>query len=69
MNNKCCRCSSKNMEAGMLKSTGGLSFYPNKPKFMSWMTSKIGVTARMCLDCGSIEIAGDLNKARKLITG
>ena len=67
MTDKCYRCSSTNLEAGTLKSTGGLSFYPKKPKFMSWRTSKIAIITNMCLDCGFIEIVGDLNKAHKLM--
>ncbi len=66
MSRKCVKCGSENLESGKLQSTGKLSFYPDSTKFLSIKTSDINATANMCIDCGFIEIIGDISKAKDI---
>ncbi len=66
MTKKCIKCGSENLQSGKLQSTGNLAFYPEKTKFMTLKTSNINAMANMCMDCGFIEIIGDINKAKDI---
>jgi predicted nucleic-acid-binding Zn-ribbon protein len=66
MSKKCVKCGSENIEPGKVQSSGRLSFYPDRAKFLSWKTSNVSVLASICLDCGTIELAGDVAKAKDL---
>jgi hypothetical protein len=62
----CLHCGSSRLESGRVQSTGRLYFRPAHAKVMTVHTADIPVLASMCLDCGAIEFAGEVNKARKL---
>ena len=62
----CFHCGSSRLEAGRVQSTGLLNFRPANPRIITARTADIQVFANMCLDCGAIDLEGDLKKARKL---
>jgi hypothetical protein len=53
---------------GALYSAVRLSFRPQDAKFMTLETGDVMTKAIMCRDCGFIEIVGDANKLRRLIS-
>ncbi len=64
---KCIRCGSTQLASGWAQSTGKMYFRPDKVNFFAPKTADLSVTGMMCLDCGTIELVGDINKARSLI--
>jgi hypothetical protein len=42
-------------------------FRPDKTKFFSPRTSDLGVSGRMCMECGFLELVGDLEKAKVVV--
>ena len=64
---KCIRCGSTQLASGWAQSTGKMYFRPDKVNFFALKTADLAVTAAMCLDCGTIELVGDINKAQSLI--
>lgn len=67
MDTKCIRCSSERIETGSIQTTGQVRFHPNHTKFVSLRTSDIKIQAFMCLDCGHIQLRGDVEKANALV--
>lgn len=64
---QCIRCGGSQFKAGWLQSTGKLYFRPDSVKFFAPKTADLRVNGRMCMECGSVELVGDLKKARSLI--
>jgi predicted nucleic-acid-binding Zn-ribbon protein len=64
---KCIRCGSTQLASGWAQSTGKMSFRPDKVNFFALKTADLSVTGMMCLDCGTIELVGDIKKAQSLI--
>ena len=64
---KCIRCGGTQLASGWAQSTGKMYFRPDKVSFFAPRTADLSVTGLMCLDCGTIELVGDLNKAQSLI--
>jgi hypothetical protein len=64
---KCFRCGSTQLASGWAQSTGKMYFRPDKVNFFAPRTADLSVTAMMCLDCGTIELVGDVKKAQSLI--
>jgi predicted nucleic-acid-binding Zn-ribbon protein len=64
---KCLRCGSANLEPGALQSTGQLYFRAENTKFFTFQTGDVIVRANICVDCGSIELVGDVRKAQSLV--
>ena len=54
------------MEPGGLAGRGGVSFYPANSTFWT-LSPKVQVQAFLCLDCGYLELAGDVTKAEALV--
>ena len=65
--NTCTRCGSTQLSKGSVQSTGKLYFRLGEAKFFVPKTGDLAVTGNLCLDCGSIELFGDLEKARALL--
>jgi hypothetical protein len=63
------RCGSQNFAAGKAQSSGRVYFRPDKVKFFALKTADLAVKGLMCLDCGNIELVGDIEKARSLVEG
>ncbi len=64
----CARCGSEMSASGALYSAVRLSFRPQDAKFMTLQTGDVMTKALMCQGCGTIEIVGDVNKLRRLIS-
>lgn len=66
-NMKCSGCGGANLHKGALSSTGKMYFRPSGAKFLNLKTANMEVTAHICMDCGSIGLYGDTQKAKELI--
>lgn len=64
---KCSNCGGTNIEQGTLHSTGKIYFRPSDAKFLKLKTANIEVHPNMCLDCGSINLIGKVEKLKELI--
>ena len=64
---ECMRCGSTQRVSGKTQSSGRVYFRPDKVKFFAPKTADLGVKGFMCLDCGTIELVGDVKKAGTLI--
>jgi hypothetical protein len=53
---------------GALYSAVRTSFRPQDSRFLTLQTGDVMTKATMCRDCGVIEILGDVNKLRRLIS-
>ena len=58
----CCRCGGHNLEPGSVQSAGDVSFRPGNSRFLTLLPGNVTLTATMCMDCGTIELAGDVRK-------
>ena len=65
---QCTRCGGDMSAGGALYSAVRLSFRPQDAKFMTLQTGDVMTKALMCQSCGIIEIIGDVNKLRRLIS-
>jgi hypothetical protein len=54
------------MEPGALRAPGWLSFCPANSTFWT-LSPTVAVQAFLCLDCGTIELVGDVKKAEALV--
>ncbi len=61
------RCGSTQLASGWAQSTGKLYFRPDKVNFFALKTADLSVTGMMCLECGTIELIGDVKKAQSLV--
>ena len=52
----CLRCGGMNIEPGAFQSTGLIYFRPKDAKLLTVHSSGAVVSARMCLDCGHVEL-------------
>ncbi len=64
---KCMRCGGDELEPGAIQSTGKIYFRPENTKFLTLKTADIRIDGNICLDCGHIELVGDLVKAKDLV--
>src|SRR5262245_62134959 len=63
---RCLRCCGERMEPGGLAARGGLSFYPANSTFWT-LQPKVAIQAFLCMDCGTVELVGDVQKAEALV--
>ncbi len=54
------------MEPGGLAGRAGISFYPANSTFWT-LKPGVAVQAFLCLDCGHLELMGDVKKAESLV--
>lgn len=64
--NTCSRCGGSKLESGRVQSTGRIHFHFENPRFLTMYPGYVPVVASMCLDCGTIDLAGEVEKARKI---
>lgn len=64
---KCFRCGSVRLEPGAIQSTGRIYFRPANSSFWTLRTADVPVEANICLECGTVELVGDVKKAESLI--
>jgi hypothetical protein len=63
---RCLRCGGERLEPGSLAGRVGLSFYPANSTFWT-LSPTVAIQAFLCLDCGNIELVGDVKKAESLV--
>jgi hypothetical protein len=54
------------MEPGGLQSRGAVCFHPANSTFWT-LTPTVAVHAFLCLDCGTVELVGDVKKTESLV--
>lgn len=64
--NTCSRCGGSKLEVGRVQSTGRIHFHFENPRFLTMQTGYVPILSTICLDCGNIDLAGDVSKARRL---
>ena len=64
----CYRCNGETVVLGALYSGMRTSFRPQDSKFLTLETGDVMTKATMCKNCGAVEILGDVNKLRRLIS-
>ena len=62
----CSRCGGSNLEPGRVQSTGRVNFHFDDPRFLTSLTGHVPIFSTMCLDCGTIDLSGEVHKARKI---
>lgn len=62
----CSRCGGSTLEPGRVQSTGRVNFHFDDPRFLTALTGYVPIFSTMCLDCGAIELSGEVSKARKI---
>lgn len=67
MPTKCIKCNSENVEKGRFRSIEDCHFKLNNTKFFTLKMPKIPVSAYMCLECGNIELIGNIERAKSLL--
>jgi hypothetical protein len=67
MNDKRLWCESDRMEDGKLQGTGRIYFKPDHARFLVLATSEVELRARVCVDCGYIDLYADTKKLKKLL--
>ncbi|MBN1360830.1 MAG: hypothetical protein JW993_09570 [Sedimentisphaerales bacterium] len=63
---KCLRCGGTNLEPGHIQGICGLHFQPKNVKSCTLRTADVLIEANLCPDCGTLELVGDIRKARSL---
>lgn len=66
MDNSCRRCGEDSWAPGTLHSVGGITFLPDRVKFLTLESSQLKVRARMCTVCGAIDLIGDVAKLERI---
>jgi hypothetical protein len=64
---ECLWCESSNLAEGRLSSTGRVYFKAKKAKFWTLSENMVEVRARVCVDCGYIDLYADPVKLKKLV--
>jgi predicted nucleic-acid-binding Zn-ribbon protein len=64
---ECLWCESGNLAEGRIQSTGRVYFKPGKAKFWALTDSLVEVKARVCVDCGYVDLYADTRKLKKLV--
>lgn len=62
----CSRCGGSTLEPGRVQSTGRVNFHFDDPRFLTALTGYVPIFSTMCLDCGTIDLSGEVSKARKI---
>ena len=62
----CSRCGGATLEAGRVQSTGRVNFHFEDPRFLTALTGYVPIFSTMCLDCGTIDLSGEVSRARKI---
>ena len=65
---KCLWCESERFEEGKLMAMGGQTvFRPNRVKFWTLSEGVVPIMARVCLDCGYVDLYASPKKLAKLV--
>lgn len=64
---ECLWCESTKLAEGRLSSTGRVYFKADKARFWTLSENMVEVRARVCVDCGYIDLYADPAKLKKLV--
>lgn len=64
---ECLWCEGRNIVDGVLQSTGQVFVKAKKARFWVWAENAVPVSARICADCGYIDLYADTAKLKKLV--
>ena len=65
--NECLWCESRRMADGNLTSTGRVYFKAAKTRFWTFQENMVELKARVCVECGYVDLYADTNKLKKLV--
>lgn len=63
---KCLWCEGEKLVEGKIQGTGRVYFVPSAISFFAWATSEVDLLARVCSDCGYVDLYADTTKIKKL---
>jgi predicted nucleic-acid-binding Zn-ribbon protein len=66
---ECLWCESRNLADGRLSSTGRVYFKAAKTRFWTFHENMVEVRARVCVECGYVDLYADPSKLKKLVKG
>ena len=64
---ECLWCESTKLAEGTLSSTGRVYFKAKKARFWTFDENMVEVRARVCVDCGYIDLYADTSKLKRLV--
>jgi predicted nucleic-acid-binding Zn-ribbon protein len=65
---KCLWCESERIESGKIMAMGGTAvFRPNNVKFWTLSEGAVPLEARVCLECGYVDIYASPKKLKKIV--
>lgn len=64
---KCLWCEGEKLVEGKIQGTGRVYFVPSEIKFFALATSEVELLARVCADCGYVDLYADTAKIKKLV--
>lgn len=64
---ECLWCESTKLAEGRLSSTGRVYFKAKKARFWTLSENMVEVRARVCVDCGYVDLYADPVKLKKLV--
>ena len=64
---ECLWCESTKLAEGRLSSTGRVYFKAKKARFWTLAENMVEVRARVCVDCGYVDLYADPAKLKKLV--
>lgn len=64
---RCLWCESERLENGKLEGTGRVYFKADHAKFLVLATSEVDLRARVCVDCGYIDLYADTEKLKRIL--
>jgi len=64
---ECLWCESTKLAEGRLSSTGRVYFKAKKARFWTLSENMVEVRARVCVDCGCVDLYADPAKLKKLV--
>lgn len=64
---ECLWCESKRLAEGRLSSTGRVYFKANRARFWTFSENMVEVRARVCVECGAIDLYADTSKLKRLV--
>ena len=64
---QCLWCESTRLADGRLSSTGRVYFKADKTRFWTFAENMVHIKARVCVDCGYIDLYADTSKLKRLV--
>jgi predicted nucleic-acid-binding Zn-ribbon protein len=64
---ECLWCESTRLAEGTLSSTGAICFKAKKARFWTFSENMVKLRARVCVDCGYVDLYADTSKLQKLV--